>query len=57
MPHFHIQWSGQENPDPVIFASYSEALDTADFIAKPYETFTIQRFDVPCPVCEKLEYR
>lgn len=55
MPHFHIHWSGKENPDWVVFASYSEAYETADFIAQPKETFTIEKFDRMCPVCEELK--
>jgi hypothetical protein len=51
MPNFHIQWSGKEVPDPVIFASHSEVYETAGFMAKPNETFTIEQFDGSCRTC------
>jgi hypothetical protein len=57
MGHFHIQWAGKEDADPVVFTSHAQACETADFIAKPDEKFTITRFDGTCPVCEKLKNR
>jgi hypothetical protein len=55
MPHFHVQWSGTENPDPAFFTAYADAFETADLIAEPDETFTVGRFDGACPVCEKVK--
>jgi hypothetical protein len=52
-PHFHIRWiaAGTSRLDWEAFASRGEADAIARRLATPFETFTIDEFDVWCERC------
>jgi hypothetical protein len=54
--HYHIRW-GSSALDWEAFCSKREAEGSAEALARPGETYTIEKFGGDCPPCAELLLR